>query len=624
MQKTHHLAWIIIFTSFLLILVGHHNVALAQDVSKSPALIFYEIRGDRQEEGTLPKDIDSIKNSGQSVTFLWTYTKLFDESAISLVRGLNTYQGGVLLEVDDLLRKDAGVTKDTLWPTSVRDVERTTILGYSQSDRRKLVDTLVRKYISVFGQAPQVAGSRIIDTPTANYLKDTYGIRFQIIDEEYKDKDHSMLDGGPSLIPYPASANWLLVPDHSNPDPIWIIRRPPTDIDYSLVGGDGITQIYIFSNISSAKNITTATKTGRQPHELPLILQSHQSLDPSAIPELHPNDISFTSYGSIDVKLYEVTTSIYRMRILRNKADMWITDVRLYNKNLIDPYTSRVARYGYYIVVPYLLNETGWKDNKIAYLDYPDRITHFTLPNIDSNKDNVGEINTGRVGDDVAYIMQYKSDSPDNRKVVIAFNKDTIQIVGFNKSTRKLPYTPLPHALDPIRESRDNISWMFNGKKIFGANLNCSPDSCEITFNTQNISLYNNLFDKQPLFTFPEPELLNSNSKVTLGGNAQATLVGEKTNILLVSQSQSGLSVVSSTKAIISTSQPAILSTWQKDSIYESSYFTVTGKEPVDMEVLLTQGDHTLRDSITIIPNCSQNWLTCIKSPKSLFSYLFR
>jgi hypothetical protein len=155
MQKTHHLAWIIIFTSFLLILVGHHNVALAQDVSKSPALIFYEIRGDRQEEGTLPKDIDSIKNSGQSVTFLWTYTKLFDESAISLVRGLNTYQGGVLLEVDDLLRKDAGVTKDTLWPASIRDVERTTILGYSTLDRRKIADTLVKKYTSVFGQAPQ-------------------------------------------------------------------------------------------------------------------------------------------------------------------------------------------------------------------------------------------------------------------------------------------------------------------------------------------------------------------------------------------------------------------------------------------------------------------------------------
>lgn len=622
MQKTHHLAWIIIFTSFSLILVGHHNVALAQDVSKSPALIFYEIRGDRQEEGTLPKDIDSIKNSGQSVTFLWTYTKLFDESAISLVRGLNTYQGGVLLEVDDLLRKDVGMTKDTLWPASIRDVERTTTLGYSTSDRRKLVDTLIQQYISVFGQAPLVVSSRIIDTPTANYLKDTYGIRFQIIDEEYKDKDHSMLDGGPSLVPYPASANWLLVPDYTNSDPVWIIRRPTQDLDYSLMGGDGITTIFIFSNSPYAKSISLAPHASL--YNLTTILESRRSYDLVDVPSLHQKEMSLVSYGSADIKLFEVVTPIYRMRLLRRKNELWITDIRLYSKTLIDPYTSRAAQYGYYMVVPYLLNETGWKDGKIAYLSNPDRITHFALPNLDSNKDNVGEIDIGSVGGELAYLMQYKSDNPNSKKVVIAYNKDSIQIVGFNKSTRKLPYTPFPHALDPIRESRDNISWMFDGNKVFGANLNCTPDACEITFNAQYISSYNDLFDKQPLFTFPEPELLNSNSKVSLAGIERVAMVGEKINISLVSQPQSGLLVVPPAKATISTSQPASLSPWHKDSIYEPSYFTLTGKEPADTKVSLTQVDRTLRDSIAIIPNCSQDWLTCIKSPMSLFSYLFR
>lgn len=622
MQKINHLARIIIFASFLLVLVGHHDVALAQDVSKSPALIFYEIRGDAQEVGTLPKDIDSIKNSGKSVTFLWTYTKLFDEAAISRVRGLNTYQGGVLLEVDDSLRKDAGVKKDTLWPASIRDVERATILGYSTSDRRKLVDTLMQKYISVFGQSPQVVSSRIIDTPTANYLKDTYGIRFQIIDEEYKDKDHSMLDGGPSLVPYPASANWLLVPDYSNPDPVWIIRRPPIDLDYSLVGGDGITPIFMFSNSLYAKNIFLATHAPL--YNLTTILESRRLYDLVDIPSLHQKEISLVSYGSTDIMLYEVATPIYRMRLLRRKNELWITDIRLYSKTLIDPYTSRAAHYGYYMVVPYLLNETGWRDDKIAYLSNPDRITHFALPNLDSNKNNVGEINTGSVGDDVAYLMQYISDGPNTKRVVVAYNKDSIQIVGFNKSTRKLPYTAFSHTNDPIRESRDNISWMVDEKKIFGANLNCTPDTCEITFNTQSISSYNDLFDKQPPFTFPEPELLSSNSKVALAGIERASLVGEKTNISLASQFQSELSVVPLSKATVSTSQPASLSPWQKDSIYESSYFTLIGTKPADIEVSLTQDDRVLSSSITIVPNCTQDWLVCIKSPKSLFSYLFR
>ncbi len=608
----------LIATACLLLQIN--STVLAQEIPKSPALIFYEIRGDAQEIGSLSKDIDSIRDSSQAVTFMWTYTKLSDETAISLVRGLNTYQGGVLLEVDDLLRKDAGVTKDTLWPTSVREVERTTILGYSQSDRRKLVDTLVQKYISVFGQTPQVVSSRIIDTPTANYLKDTYGIRFQIIDEEYKDKDHSMLDGGPSLVPYPTSANWLLVPDYTNTDPVWVIRRPSIDLDYSLIGGDSITPIFVFSNSSYAKNISFAPQAAL--YSLTTILESRQSLDLTTVPTLYPKDISLISYGNINAKLYEVTTPVYRMRILRKKSDMWITDIRLYNKNLIDPYTSRIAHYGYYMVVPYLLNETGWKDGKITYLADTKNLTHLSLPSIDIS--NADEADIGTVGDHLAYIMQYNSNSVDGKKIVIVFNKDTVQIVGYFKSTQKLPYIAFPHSLDPIAESRDSLSWSLEGKKLFGANLDCRQDSCVITFSTRDISLYNNTFSRQPLFTFPEPELLNSNSKVTLAGIEKAALVGEKKNISLVSQSQSGLSVVPLAKTTILTSQPTSLSHWQKDSIYESSYFTLIGTKPADVEVSLTQGDRTLRDPIAIIPNCSQNWLTCIKSPQSLFSYLFR
>ena len=622
MQKINHLARIIILTALLLVLAGHLDVALAQDVSKSPALIFYEIRGNRQEEGTLPKDIDSIKNSDQPVTFLWTYTKLFDESAISLVRGLNTYQGGVLLEVDDSLRKDAGVKKDTLWPASIRDVERTTILGYSQSDRRKLADTFIQKYIRVFGQAPQVVSSRIIDTPTANYLKDTYGIRFQIIDEEYKDKDHSMLDGGPSLVPYPASANWLLVPDHSNPNPVWVIRKPPQDLDYSLLGGDRITRIYIYSNIPFAKNVAATTEAGSPPYDLSPILQSHQSLDLSFIPELHSNDISFTSYGSIDVKLYEVTTPIYRMRVLRNKSDMWITDIRLYNKNLIDPYTSRIAHYGYYMVVPYLLNETGWKDGKITYLADTKSLSHLSLPNIDNS--NVYEADVGTVGDHLAYIMQYSSNSVDGKKIIILFNKDTIQVAGYFKSTQKLPYTVFLHPLNPIAESRDSLSWTTEGKKLFGANLDCRQDSCLITFNTRDIALYNNAINKQPLFTFPEPELLNSKSKANLVTSRRVAVVGKKVSISLINQSLSGLTVVSSTKARTSTDQPISPSSWQKDSIYQAPHISLSAKDPADVNTSLTQDGQVLTSSIIIVPNCAQDWLVCIKSPKSLFNYLFR
>jgi len=611
---------IILFFLTAFALTGCCGVVRAQEGARSPALIFYEVRGDGQEMGSLQNDIDSVRDSGQPVTFLWSYPKLFDETAISLVRGLNTYQGGVLLEVDDSLRKDAGVTRDTLWPSSIRDVERTTILGYSTSDRRKLVDTLIQQYISAFGQAPQVVSSRIIDTPTANYLKDAFGIRFQIIDEEYKDKDHSMLDGGPSLVPYPASANWLLVPDHTNPDPIWVVRKPSPDFNHSLVGGGVVVPIYVFSNVSFTKD--TSAPANLPLYSLSPILASRQSLDLTAVATLYPKDISLISYGSIDVKLYEVTTPTYRIRILRKKSDMWITDIRLYNKSLIDPYTSRIAHYGYYMVVPYLLNETGWKDGDVKYISEPDHITHIKLPDFDNS--NAEEALIANAGDHLAYIMQYNSYSQDGRKMVIVFNKDTIQIVGFYKSTQKLPYSVYPHPLNPIVESRDSLSWVSQGEKVFGANLNCKSDTCEITFNTHNVALYNNTSNQQPLFTFPEPELLDSSSKVTLANSSRTAVVGEKVNVSLINQSQSALTVVPSTKATISSSQPITVSPWQRDSIYEPSYFIFTRNAPADVKISLSQDDIALNALVTIVPNCGQNWLTCIKSPKSLFKYLFR
>lgn len=612
-----------IFVAIATLLTRCPANVLAQDQFKSTGLIIYEIRGDTQEIGSLSKDIDSIRDSEQSVTFLWSYTKLFDESAISLVRNLNTYQGGVLVEVDDQLLKDAGVTKDTLWPSSKRDVERTTILGYSLSDRRKLVDTLVQKYISVFGQAPQVVSSRIIDTPTANYLKDTYNIHFQIIDEEYKDKDHSMLDGGPSLVPYPASANWLLVPDYSNPDPVWIIRRPPQDLDYSLFGGDGISPTFIFSNLPFVNYISESIEAYQPRYGLLSVLKSHKSISLDILPELHRRTMGFFSYGNDNVKLFEITTPVYRIRILKKKSDMWITDIRLYNKNLIDPYGSRVAHYGYYMVVPYLLNETGWKDGKITYLADTKNLTHLSLPSIDIS--NADEAKIGTVGENLAYIMQYNSNSVDGKKIGIVFNKDTIQIVGYFKSTQKLPYIVFPHSLNPIVESRDSLSWVSEGKKLFGANLDCRQDSCVITFSTRDILLYNNAPIKQPLFTFPEPELLNSKSKVNLATSERVAVVGEGINISLINQSPSGLTMVPSAKIKTSTSQPASLLPWRKDSIYKSISCNFVGLHPADIHVKISSGnDALIRKLIAVVPDCSKNWLLCIESPKYLINYLIR
>lgn len=156
-----------------------------------------------------------------------------------------TFQLGVFLEITPSLVRDSGVEyrgvtagSDTLPAAPTASEGQTTtlspnwyqaqhayLIGYSLEDRRKIIDTALEKFKQVFGYYPTVTTAWIIDTPSVNYLRETYGVTAHQITREQWGTDSYTLSGGQIHYPYLADADWAFLPAlHTQPE-----SAPPAD-----------------------------------------------------------------------------------------------------------------------------------------------------------------------------------------------------------------------------------------------------------------------------------------------------------------------------------------------------------------------------------------------------------
>ena len=94
---------------------------------------------------------------------------------------------------------------------------------------QKIADYLFATFFEKFSYYPAVTSAWMIDTETLNYIHKEYGVKIQQITREQYGTDSYTLYGGPPHYPYPASKNWLFVPDYENNDPVLIVRQTVTD-----------------------------------------------------------------------------------------------------------------------------------------------------------------------------------------------------------------------------------------------------------------------------------------------------------------------------------------------------------------------------------------------------------
>lgn len=116
-----------------------------------------------------------VKKRDLPATWLLTYGSISDDGVVSVAKSMNqTQELGLFLEVEPQFAKDAGVdySKTDSWHRA----NAVFLSGYTQEERRKLIDTIFEKFKSLFGYYPVSVGAWWVDSYSLEYMQNIYHI----------------------------------------------------------------------------------------------------------------------------------------------------------------------------------------------------------------------------------------------------------------------------------------------------------------------------------------------------------------------------------------------------------------------------------------------------------------
>lgn len=247
---------IYIIILFVLFLFQSHNTVTAQnqsDCENRYLTLINPVRGKNlwfdQSLQPISSQYFLIKEHNFAASWLLQYDVLLDDELIKEIKSFNDKQElGVFLEISQKLGDDSRIAYpiNTPWfsPKAVF------LSGYSQSERRKLIDKLFERFKSVFGFYPKSVGAWWIDSYSLNYMEEQYGIRIALIVADQLTTDNYGIWGQWWGIPYyPSKAN-ILTPASSLSNKQNVVILQWAQRDPLLAYGEGIA----FSNYSLQAN----------------------------------------------------------------------------------------------------------------------------------------------------------------------------------------------------------------------------------------------------------------------------------------------------------------------------------------------------------------------------------
>lgn len=195
-----------------------------------------------------------IKQFNLPATWLLQYDTLVDLELLNQIKNFDANQElGVFLEVSPRFTEQARV----IYPHAVSwfNPKAVFLSGYSQSQRRKLIDKLFRQFKFTFGFYPKSVGAWWIDSYSLNYMKEKYEIKAAMIVADQKTTDNYGVWGQWWGIPYyPSKANILtpasslknkqdvVVIQWAQRDPVLAVGEGPKFSNFSMQANDYIRQ----------------------------------------------------------------------------------------------------------------------------------------------------------------------------------------------------------------------------------------------------------------------------------------------------------------------------------------------------------------------------------------------
>lgn len=630
-------------------------------ITPNALVIINQVRGEeccgKGSLANLELQLKTTSRLGLPATYAVRYDAL---TSVAYVQLLKKYKAaypelidiGIMIEIVPSLAEDAGVSYRGTNETWYQAHHAFTI-GYPKQARKKLLDALFLKYKSAFGTVPSVSSSWMIDTESLNYLKATYGIQYHQITREQWGTDSYTLYGGPPHYPYPASKNWLMVPDFSTPDPVWIVRQTVTDPIYNYgdvssaytsqpndYARDGknieyfkklITQAFDirvnplgFACIGLENSMDTAFQQ-EYVTQLEWVAEQYEQVrlmvTPVSVLSAVFRDHPVTSYtGASDtIRASWITSPTYRIRIVRNGGETAITDIRVYSPVLTDPYNEVVAKHEGYWIVPFLLDGSRWHDT--PYHTYMVNTHEFIPVYYDISYGSTRIVLDTAKSPPTYKIAQTSFDTVTLRlsRKSIQFTPTGIVMDGFSQQPEYKPYVPQAF---PIKGDATKFEWQWEGEKLFSMKSESTKNKTAVTFDTAKIGRWNDLRFVFYPYAYPESVGRTISQRYSRISVSNAFAIAGRNPVRLVLEPHDAMNfpILLDEEARITTVPEGIqinrLGELRKS---QHQYVDIVSQTPikVNASIQFSQGGVDISKTVTVYlsPNCKQDVLYCVLHP---------
>lgn len=582
---------------------------------------------------------------------------------------------GLFIEITPQLSKDAQVGYEGSEHKWFEGQNAFTI-GYTHEERKKIIDLLFLNFFQVFNYYPKFTTAWMIDTDSLNYIHTNYKVLVHQITREQWGIDSYTLYGGPPHYPYPASKNWVFLPDYANTDPILIVRQAVSDplFNYGDTTNTFTSQAndylqdkntdYFISLIDQAVNQPSQTGFA--------LLGLENSMDKkyqdeylkqiSYVNELwlkkqvkFPSLEELSSFWSIqkitvyygkdffnkmNSEAYWVTTPSYRVRLRIKNNELLITDLRLFDIGYSDPYNNQSAKKEGFWIVPYLIDGSHWYKplvdqrpllQKLFSPPMPSNIFWETQQDLKtktvhiafSELDNKQKIKVIRENNAIKFI--YKTLSAQETEIL--FSPDKIIITPATQ--KKVLYEDYALQKLPLKLSKLSdgfkIEWRVGDQIAHALQNKCNDNQCVITF-FKNASLLEKIRSEQYPFIFPEPveRELNEDSVILYAHNQYAVANRNPVRIIVMTKDIYDLPTISSQPLSVYTYPQIDKINNTQDLIekpvqYIDLYHSTPQKFTVNVEV-----NQNIKKTVYVFfaPNCKQEIIYCLRHPQQTWWYL--
>lgn len=404
--------------------LGFSRPVLAADHT---TLIINQVRGTEccspGNVAHLKSQLNAVSKLGLPSTFTLRYDVLQNPEFLSFIKNYQNnpnIEWGAFLEITPQLAKDAGVAysgDENNW----YEAQFAYLIGYSLSDRKKLLETYMQSFEEALGDYPKSTTAWMIDPFSLQLLKSQYGVLIHQITREQMGVDSYTLYGGPAHYPYYPRQNWALVPSVQAENELMpiIVRQTITDPvynygddsssftsqpnDYALRKADFsyFEHLYLQAHSQNPNQDTFALigLENSMPSEMQAEFikqlnfvkkyqqenQSQQVLLARDFAEFFKakktTNQKLSVYAGQDQKnanekAWWITTPHYRLRLRLSDKELFISDLRIYNENFTDPYLDKAAKKLGWWIVPFIIDGSRYPAH--------DQSLQFDLLNNDS------------------------------------------------------------------------------------------------------------------------------------------------------------------------------------------------------------------------------------------------